>query len=396
MSNPPLLSPVRNRISVIDGLRGFALLGILIVNITTFRTGNPAYTGVNWWVDRLILALAQGKFILIYSFLFGLGFALQLEHANDRHFQARYFRRLLGLLLIGVAHYVLLWEGDILMSYVLPGLLLMFFALRRPKTALVWGFGLYAAYLALILLIVTMQAFRAPAAAPAAPVGAEPGSLPSALLLSGSYAQLVIARWQILPDFLSEHSLGTIFALGIFLLGFYTGRQQILTKWQEHGLLLRRVLAWGLVFGLVSAPAYVYTTLSQNTLVLPLRLLAFIAAFICPIALSLAYIAGLTQLWPGLVRRLPWLAAGMQAAGRMSLSNYLAQSLILTGLFYGYGLGWWGRVSPLAGLALALLIYAAQLVCSHAWFRFFRFGLLEWLWRSLTYWQIQPFRKAVR
>ena len=390
MNNPSPLSPVRNRISTIDGLRGFALLGILIVNITTFRSGNPAFTGANWWADRLILGLLQGKFILIYSFLFGLGFALQLEHAGDRAYQRRYFRRLLGLLLLGVAHFVLLWEGDILLSYVLPGLLLMLFATRQPKTALRWGFGLYAAYLALILLIVTMQALHAPAAAPAAAAGVEPGSVPTALLLTGSYAQLVITRWQILPDFLSEHILGTIFALGIFLLGFYSGRQHLLSNWQAHIWLLRRVFGWGLGIGLVTAPAYVYTTLSQNTLVLPLRLLAFIAAFASPIALSLAYIAGMTLAWPGLARRLPWLAAGMQAAGRMSLSNYLAQSLILTSLFYGYGLGWFDRVGPLAGLALALVIYASQLVCSVLWFRYFRFGLVEWLWRSLTYWRVQP------
>jgi len=394
MTDSPLSSPVRNRIGTIDGLRGFALLGILIVNITTFRSGNPTFTGVNWWVDRLILALFQGKFILFYSFLFGLGFALQLEHAGERPYRARYLRRILGLLLLGVAHYVLLWEGDILMSYVLPGLLLMLFASRRPKTALGWGFGLYAGYLALIVLIVTMQALRAPAAAPAASARVEPGSLPPALLLSDSYAQLVVARWHILPDFLSEHSLGTIFALGIFLLGFYAGRQRILSDWQAHMLLLRRVFTWGLIIGLVSAPAYVYTSLSSGSLVLPLRLLAFIAAFVCPIALCLAYIAGMTLLWPGLARRLPWLAAGMQAAGRMSLSNYLAQSLILTSLFYGYGLGWFDRVSPLAGLALALGIYAVQLVCSAAWFRYFRFGLLEWLWRSLTYWKIQPLWKT--
>jgi len=141
MNNPSPLSPVRNRISTIDGLRGFALLGILIVNITTFRSGNPAFTGANWWADRLILGLLQGKFILIYSFLFGLGFALQLEHAGDRAYQRRYFRRLLGLLLLGVAHFVLLWEGDILLSYVLPGLLLMLFATRQPKTALRWASG---------------------------------------------------------------------------------------------------------------------------------------------------------------------------------------------------------------------------------------------------------------
>jgi uncharacterized protein len=121
-----------------------------------------------------------------------------------------------------------------------------------------------------------------------------------------------------------------------------------------------------------------------------LRLLAFIAAFASPIALSLAYIAGMTLAWPGLARRLPWLAAGMQSAGRMSLSNYLAQSLILTSLFYGYGLGWFDRVGPLAGLALALVIYASQLVCSVLWFSYFRFGLVEWLWRSLTYWRVQP------
>ena len=389
-------APTRERLAIVDILRGFALFGILVVNITTFRSGNPAWSGIEWVVDRLTLALAQGKFVLVYSFLFGLGFALQLEHAADRPYMARYFRRLLGLLLLGIAHFVLLWEGDILLSYVLPGLLLLLFARRRPQTALKWGFGLYAAYLGLILVIVTAQALHGPAATPAATAAAvEPGSVPPALLLTSSYGELVSTRWRILPDFLSEHSLGAIFALGIFLLGFYAGRQRLLSDSENHLPLLRRVFAGGLALGLVTAPAYVFISFYQKSLVLRLRLLGFVAAFTSPIALCLAYVAAMTLAAPALVRRLPWLAAGMQAAGRMSLTNYLMQSLILTTLFYGYGLGWYGRVAPVAGVALAGVIYAGQLVFSFFWLRVFRFGPVEWLWRSLTYWRVQPMRVAL-
>jgi uncharacterized protein len=389
-------APAPQRIATIDFLRGLALLGILIVNITTFRSGAPAWSGVDRAVDGLILALLQGKFILMYSFLFGLGFALQLERAADRPFAARYYRRLLGLLLFGVAHYVLLWEGDILLSYVVPGLLLMLFARRRPQTALRWGVGLYAAYVAFLAVILVVAAGRAPAANAAASVAAaaEPGSVPPDLLLKGSYAALVAIRWRILPEGVSEHILGVVYALGIFLVGFYTGRQRFLSDWANHRPGLRRTLVWGLGVGLVTAPAYVALSLILKTLTWPLQILLMAAALVSPMALCLAYIAGATLAAPGVARRWPWLAAGMQAAGRMSLSNYLLQSVILTTLFYGYGLGWYNRVGPVAGVALAAVIYAGQLVLSVWWLKVFRFGPAEWVWRSLTYWRVQPVRRG--
>lgn len=378
--DPAPAHPASQRILSIDILRGLALFGILVVNITTFRSPSyPAYQGFEQAVDWLILVLFQGKFLSLYALLFGLGFALFMKDAPDRSTLFRFAWRSLLLLAIGALHYIFLWEGDILMEYALAAFLLLPFARRKSRTVLGWGVGLYVFYALFLLLVVVASAGRTPT--PAAPDSSvDPSVMPAALAQTGSYLALVQWRLGSLGAFLGEHIFASLLLAGIFLIGAYAGREGLLVDPAAHSGLLKRVLAWGLPVGLVFSLLSATLVPGQKSLPVLERAVVIAIAALAPLILALAYAAGAALL----AYRIGWLKP-LAAAGRMSLSNYLLQSLLLTFLFYHYGLKLFDRVSPLVGFLLAVLIYALQVLLSNLWFRWFRYGPAEWAWRSLTY-----------
>lgn len=204
--------------------------------------------------------------------------------------------------------------------------------------------------------------------------------MPAALAQSGSYFQLVQWRAGKVDDFLGEHIAASIFLVGIFLIGAYAGREGIIADPAAHGGLLQRVLAWGLPLGLVNNIVYAMAAPVQKSLPVVERAVVMVMIVLAPIILALAYAAGVTLA----ASRLRWLSP-LAAAGRMSLTIYLFQSLVMTILFYRYGLKLFDRVGPTIGLLLAVVIYATQVGISNLWFRRFNYGPAEWLWRSLTY-----------
>ena len=392
-------------------VRGFAIFGILVVNVGMI--GIPIYVelaGETWFpgtADRLaqllIRFLAQGKFYFMFSFLFGLGFALQAERAERRGvaFGTLYRRRLLSLMLIGLLHAFLIWMGDILVSYAVLGFVLLSFRGRKLTTLLVWALGLLLSS-ALIMgaLVVLIEVARR-----------DPGA--AAELDRAFAAQRVQHRWlaQLSVQAYGAGSFGEIMAqraldvvhlyaitlfratdfLGMFLLGAYVGRRGPLQKPVEHLPLIRRVFHWGLSLGLTGNLVFAVVMSSvQPRVPSLLTLIATTAYGLGAPALSLAYVAGLALLFqrPTWRRRLGPLAP----VGRMALSNYLLQSLVCTTLFYSYGLGLYGRIGPALGLGLSGVIFLAQIPLSQWWLRRFRFGPVEWLWRSLTYGALQPLR----
>ncbi len=410
---PPPLQPVgeEERIRTLDVLRGFALFGILVVNMELF--GWPMQKlflgGVGWtaradviaeWVARFLF---QGKFYLLFSFLFGMGVAVQAERAevHGRSFGGFFCRRLLVLLGIGLAHALLLWEGDILVSYALCGFLLLAFRKCKPKTLLVW-----AAVFWVLPILCYFVIWAVIALVSLLPEGAK--------AVQEGFAREQKATEQLIQENMRLFSHGTIreiFAtrarnvlfswqyifffgpsvISMFLLGLYTGKRRILRELEQNRKLIRGTLRWGMVVGLPAGVAYVITAAHSRMLEMNFTVVASLTALeVTGVALSLAYAAGFTlllgnQRWQ---RRL----TAVGSAGRMALSNYLLQSLVCTTLFYSYGLGWYGSVGRAAGLALAGLIYTAQLAFSAWWLRQFRFGPAEWVWRSLTYGQSQKMR----
>lgn len=415
-THPVALGPTRalERIEILDVLRGFALFGILLVNMGLFihpfqyvtqpiTHANSLDAAAGW----LIRVLAEGKFYSLFSLLFGMGFMIQMERAaaKGRPFLPVYLRRSLALLLIGFLHASLIWIGDILMVYALVGLLLIFFRQMRPRRLLIWA----AVLLLLPTLFLTavgglMQlGSQDPAVAAqvqeviAAQQAQTAQDIAAAYTVygEGNFAQITAQRLADLGDLWLYNLFVVPNVLAMFLLGVYFTKQRILADLSSHRPLLRRMLLWGGSVGLILNILYA-TLISQVDRTLPTTatLVATFAQAIGAPLLMLGYVGGLGLLWlrPTWQARLHRLAP----AGRMALTNYLMQSVIATTIFYGYGLGLFGQVGAAAGLLLTVAIYAVELTWSGPWLARFRFGPAEWVWRTLTYLHPQPIRVTPR
>ncbi len=396
----PALSPITapERIEALDVVRGFALLGIFLMNIEWFSRpfqelghGIPAgLMGADHAAAWFVYFFVQGKFWTLFSLLFGMGFAVMAERAKaaGRPFSAIYLRRSFALFAFGVVHALLLWPGDILHSYAIAALVLLGLHSIGCRVLLGLGVGLYVALAALALLSGLMLSVL-PAEQMAPMVKEAENARLAAAAAAQAYAQ---GGWlevtaQRARDFLQALSFDVAVvpsALGMFLLGAWFVRSGKIGDVAAHrgfflalaliGLLLGLALtAWstsiGLSFGLGGDPGRRYLAgglLMLGALPLSLGYLALIAL-------------GLTV--PAVERALAWLAP----AGRMALTNYLLQSLIASLIFYGYGLAQWGQIGRAGQVVLVLAIFAVQLLLSRWWLSRWRFGPMEWLWRWLTY-----------
>jgi len=403
MNSSPL-QPVApaERIVLLDVLRGFALLGILLMNIEGFAgplnaalTGvDPALAGADRWADAFVYFFVQGKFYTLFSLLFGMGFAVMWARAEGarRPFVPMYLRRSGGLLVIGLAHALLLWSGDILVSYALLSLLLLAFAEAPTRWLPALGVLVYLFASAWVLLfgaIGTLAQHDAGFQQQIAEVGAQWQQALEAqrqAFGAGSYAQATAQRLADLGESLRGLLVNGPTMLGMFLLGAWFLRSGVITAPARHARLfaILRWLALPLGIVLMAASYRISPWMDPARLDIPLAL-AWALGSLANLLMCLGYLAWVTR-WAA---SLHWLAP----AGRMALSNYLLQSLVCTLLFYGYGAGLFERLPRAWQIPFALGLFALQLVASHAWLRAFRFGPVEWLWRGFTYLQWPPLRR---
>lgn len=408
-----LLRPVAagERIEALDVLRGFALLGILLMNLEAFAgpmfeagTGvNPAFSGVDRFVDLLVYVFVQGKFWTLFTLLFGMGFAVmsQRAEATGRPFAAVYWRRGLVLLGIGLVHALLIWSGDILVTYALCSFLLLAFRDVSPRVLLVVAVLAFLGALGLVALTgligTVMQSTPELAAQWDKAMSGQNemmGKLAEAQRQaygSGNYFEATLQRFR---DFgiglLNLMVLGPLI-FGMFLLGAWFVRTGAITAPDRHPRLFRNLRWWALPVGLalMLASTWMRPTLDPAHVDLGYAV-AFSLSMLAGVLMSLGYAAwvlrGLQS--PGWMQRLAWLAP----AGRMALTNYLMQSLLCTLVFYGYGLGWFERMPRAWQVPFGLALFALQVLASRWWLGRFRFGPMEWLWRSLTYLKPQPMR----
>lgn len=387
------------RVLAVDALRGFALLGILMVNLIFFSGpveqtfGRPITDVASPWTYGLVLTFAQGKFYGLFALLFGLGFAVQMDRfaARGEHPGRRFRRRLLVLLGFGLLHGTLLWMGDILAMYAVIGLLLPAFARRKPSTLIIWAASLLAL---LALLCAAMAGFMAlgSAFAPqevarsfAAQEQATSAKIAQSLAAygSGPYGDLFRLR---LRELLGNYGMTLSIAphiLAMFLLGLWAWRKGIVQDLEAHRPLLKRFAIGGLALGLPGNLLYAQLMGQGFTAAgAPKAILGFgIYALASPV-LTVGYAAGIALFVLGPGARLGgWLAA----AGRMSLTNYLTQSLVMTTIFYFYGLGLFGRLALPWALGLGALLWLGQVLLSRAWLNRHAQGPLEALWRRLAF-----------
>ena len=413
---PPLtLSPIAagERIPLLDVLRGFALLGILLMNIEGMAgplllagTGlDPSLEGADRWADAAIAILVQGKFFTLFSLLFGMGFAVMSQRAQTRQsgFAGIYWRRSLALLAIGLVHALLVWSGDILVTYALLSLLLLAFRDMGGR----WLVGLailsFLAPLGLMMLFglmgTLMQSSPETAAVWKEAMGGQEQMLASLLegqrqaFDHGSYLEATVQRAKDFGFALMNLMMVGPLVFGMFLLGAWFVKSGAISEPEEHQRLFKRLRWWALPIGLV----LVLAAFALRPTIDPVEFSVAASSAFCMGMLGsglmcLGYVAWLVRgmqspAWAG---KLSWLAP----AGRMALTNYLLQSLVGTLVFYGYGLGWSGQMPRAWQVACAVAFFCLQVLASRWWLARFRFGPMEWLWRSLTYLAPQRMRTS--
>jgi len=394
----PAAPGASGRVPAVDALRGFALGGILLMNIEFFTRPlqgvalgiDPQWTGIDRLATLAVAALVQGKFWTLFSLLFGMGFAVMHERARaaGAHFDAIYARRLAFLGGLGAAHATFVWAGDILVPYFL-GALVLWLLFRVVPAAQLWRVGLAIYLLPLVLMWTSVLTVALLPSATLAGMEAEGQALRAAhdaaarVYAEGSFAEVTRQR---LADSLQQYAwLVSILPsiVGVFLMGAWLHHRGVLRDPAAH----RDWLAKGLAF---CAPAAFVLAITGTrwmadldvTVLGPRLAMAVTFSSLGNLFLCAVYGSGFLLLATRPDSRLPaWLAP----AGCLALSNYLLQSLVFTTLFYGYGFGWWGEVPRAMQLLLAAGFFLLQVLLSRAWLARFDHGPVEWLWRKATY-----------
>jgi uncharacterized protein len=364
----------KDRILFLDALRGFALLGVLVANMYS-HGGYFFYTplstiptvSLDKTLEWCLHFLVDGKFYSLFSLLFGIGFALQLER-KGQNIHSFFLKRLSILFLFGVLHALFLFVGDILMVYAITGVFLLFFKKNHLKWAIFF----------LALPVVEYAIFTFTLELPPPP----PKELIQNVIETQRYGnlhQMVLDHWAGLTEDRIPHLIftGRFFkVLAMFLLGVYVAQKGMFKP--GHRDFMKRVFRICLPIGLILnlGMAMLMETDYYYSLH-PIGILESILYVIGVPTLSLAYASGFYLLDPSPLTKL------FVPVGRMALTNYLTQSLICKIIFAQTHS--WGGVPLTYLVLLGILIFLVQIVWSHLWFRYFNYGPMEWLWRKLTY-----------
>ena len=414
-TQPAASAPVR--IATLDIVRGVAVMGILAMNIvafampfqaymnpTAFGLESPADLG-SWLVSFIFI---DGKMRGLFSLLFGASTLLVIERAEAAgESPARvHYARMFWLLIFGLLHFYLIWFGDILASYAMTGLLLFFFRNLSIRSLMIWGIALLAAQCLLMAggawevnqLAAAMEAARPDPAA----VEGYRGFQEAFGTIGGRELAETIALhhgpWTgLVHERLVEHGLepfaGLMFFLAETLAYMLFGMAALKSGFLSGDWAAARYRRWALRCFAIAIPAYaviawlliradfsvemVFTmVLFATTPVRPLMIVAIAAAIIL------------------LTRRGGWLVDRIAAAGRAAFTNYLGTSLVMTTLFYGYGLGLYGQLSRIELWLPVLGAWVVMLLWSKPWLDRYRYGPFEWLWRSLARGRLERMRKA--
>ncbi len=411
LDSTPILSS--ERADILDILRGFAVLGIFISNSVAFsriaflpmpELEKFPTVAIDFPLMFLDLILVDGKFYTLFSLLFGIGFSIILVRNEQRGVNPLkiFYRRLLILMCLGLAHLFLLWEGDILLLYALIGLLLPLFRKCKDKTLLLWALGLILS--PILIDVVRLLTHWSPgnglfAIAQALDkkngIPLEGNEYVYYLTKEGSgYAEILkwcqsgfFYRFQYILD-----SNRIFKVLGIFLVGFYVGRKQIFSKIDEYKPLLKKIQRWGFIIGIPANIAMAVFFIDEYHVPESWMGLADTIAYALGVVpMGFAYAATIALVWHK-NRQKSWLNRVIPV-GKMALTNYLTQTVLASFIFFGIGLGLGTQIGYSYVLLIVLAVYGLQVVYSTIWFKYFNFGPLEWIWRQLTYGKRLPIRK---
>lgn len=399
------MQPSDQRIDALDVLRGLAVLGILVMNIQTFAMPMAAYLnptaygsleGINGAIWAISHLLTDQKMMGLFSMLFGAGIVLFCERAaaSGKSVAGFHYRRNFWLLLFGMLHGYLLWHGDILFLYAICAFLL--YPLRNKPARTLIKLALVFLAVSSVMYLLTALGLQS---MPPEEIAEEllPMWQPTSEQLQtelaayqGNWVSQMTARVPMTQEMqgLALFLWGFWRAGGMMLLGMALYKTGILTG-KADILVYKRFLQLGLLIGLPLAAYGIYWNFNNNW------------------QLSSMFIGSQFNYWGSVLICLGWMSAllillkkqrltsltdRLAATGRMAFTNYIMQTVICGLIFYGHGLGLFGQVERWGQLLIVLGIWVLQLWWSPIWLRHFRFGPLEWLWRSLTYWKLQPLR----
>ncbi|MCD5325014.1 MULTISPECIES: DUF418 domain-containing protein [Pontibacillus] len=376
------------RLPWIDAARGLAIFGIFMVNMPSFNApyflfgGEEAWTGdLNRSVQAGIDLFFQASFYTLFSFLFGFGLYMMKESLEEKRllYSKVLIRRLSVLIVFGLIHGILIWYGDILLTYGVLGFLLLPL-LRSSVKAMAW-------WALTILLVFTSYvtygyySFR------------DQLGEANQFLINKAFAAyqsdnlLTIwtenwETWQLVYASVYQWVFLAASIFPVMVFGVIAAKKRWLHEPWKHSAVLKRIgVISFLLFVLFKMGPYVYgnpewfSTAQDN---------------IGGTASAIFYMTMITLLF----NKREKLFIPFQYVGKLSLSNYIFQSVLCFVLFYGVGFGLYGGVSPAWSVVLVVIIYAFQVVGSYVWLKFFRYGLLEWIWRIFTYRQVQPLKKS--
>ena len=388
LNSPHVAVAPDDRLSSIDCLRGLALFGVLAINLETeFRVSMftqfipaAANRGLDGLIDAVLIIFLQHKGLALFSLLFGVGLAIQFERlATSGRRAILLVRRLLALLAFGLFHMIFIWNGDILTEYALAGMVVVPLLYCGPTWLAVGAAGFFALYLLLqffpgLVPFPDAAWLRRHVAAAVQTYG------------SGDYSEVLKFRIRELPAILPLHLYIFPRTLALMLLGAIFWQMGLFKPVRKPGVLPTvsgALIASGLVLTL-GTTAGAYSSWWQLAVIL--------GAALAPVILATGYLAVILVAYRlGHGRHGP---AWIESLGRMAFTNYVVQSVVLGFIFYGYGLGLFGKLSLTEGLVFVMVLYITQSIASHLWLKRFRYGPLEWLWRTATYGFAPPFLRS--
>ncbi|HRO47416.1 DUF418 domain-containing protein [Agriterribacter sp.] len=426
-----------NRIPSVDVLRGIALLGILLMNITEFsmpQRYSEAFrtdpSNVNFWVRAVMLVFFEGKMRAMFSMIFGAGILLFIANKKAREsvITFLFYRRMGWLILFGLVDaHLLLWEGDILYFYGVIGMIAFLFRKMKPQYLII------ALPLVAIVEFVTQTMFYQDIRQKRLDYVQVKQSI--GLQQPDESQKKVLAEWREMELSFIPNDQDIIENTSKMKSGYSTVAKKVRkaslefqTKYLIYGiwdplalmLLGMALYKWGFFTGKWTRRKYKWTALLGYGAGLPLVLYDFYYGYTYFPNLAAVFvhmekhvIAWINLIYP--VQRILLVLAHtslillifqsgilqsqfrrLAAVGQMALTNYVMQTVICTLFFFGYGLNYFGRLEYYQVFYIVCFIWLLQFFLSPLWLRYFRFGPLEWLWRSLTYHQVQPMRKKMQ
>ena len=380
------------RIESIDIVRGLALFGVLIVNLVfEFRVSifqqflGPSAPQTMWdrFVETGIALIFSMKAFALFSLLFGVGLAIQFDRlSKGGEAIYRLTCRLFILLVFGLVHLVLIWNGDILIEYAIGGLLMLPLLYARSGMLALASAIIFALYL--LFSVVPL-----PIAWPSQTWMLQHVADANRVYASGDFAEVLRFRIGELRSIMALHAYVFPRTLALFVLGAIAWRSGMLSEPERFKQPLRWIAFAGLGVGFALAVADAFGGIAAWSWLGPVRL-ALPNFGTTMLALGYGAAMVLALQFP-VVRRFFRPVASM---GRMAFTNYIMQSVVFGWIFYGYGLGLFGKLGAGVTLLIGVAVYAMQIIGSAWWLRSHHFGPLEWLWRSLMYGDAQPMRRS--